>query len=111
MDGKAVSGGEGQDGLFASAVWDAVKKTYIVKVVNTSNIAQPVTVRFTGVKGTALADEARCVTLHSDNLEAENTVSRQREVVPQENSLKLTDGSIVTNVPPRTFAIYTVSKR
>ena len=32
MDKKAVSGQEGQDGLFASAVWDKDEKACIVKI-------------------------------------------------------------------------------
>ena len=44
MDKKAVSGQEGQDGLFASAVWDKDEKACIVKIANTSDKAQPVSV-------------------------------------------------------------------
>ena len=42
MDKKAVSGQEGQDGLFASAVWDKDEKAYIVQIANTSEQTQPV---------------------------------------------------------------------
>ena len=42
MDKKPVGGQEGEDGLFASAVWDNNTQEYIVKVINTSDKAQPV---------------------------------------------------------------------
>ena len=45
MDKKAVSGQEGQDGLFASAVWDKDEKACIVKIANTSDKAQPISVK------------------------------------------------------------------
>ncbi|MBQ8607494.1 MAG: carbohydrate binding domain-containing protein, partial [Bacteroidaceae bacterium] len=43
MNKQTVCGGEGQDGLFASAVWDKESGSYIVKVINTSDKVQPVT--------------------------------------------------------------------
>ena len=48
MEGRVVSGQEGQDGLFASAVIDDERQELIVKVVNTSEQAQPLTLRFDG---------------------------------------------------------------
>ena len=48
MDKKPVGGQEGQDGLFASAVWDNDTKEYIVKVINTSDKTQPITLDFKG---------------------------------------------------------------
>jgi alpha-L-arabinofuranosidase len=111
MDGKPVSGQDGQDGLFASAVWDAGQKAYIVKVVNTTSVAQPFTVQFSGVKSSALSENVRMVSLHSDNIEAENTLSKPTTVVPQENKLTLTNGNLVSTIAPQTFVVYTVKKR
>lgn len=42
MHRKVVSGQEGQNGLFASAVWDEPDKTYIIKIVNTSDKVQTI---------------------------------------------------------------------
>ena len=41
MNKKPVTGAEGQNGLFASAVYDKNKNEIIVKVANTSDRAQP----------------------------------------------------------------------
>jgi alpha-L-arabinofuranosidase len=111
MDGKAVSGQEGQDGLFASAVWDADAKAYIVKVVNTSSEPQAVTVKFDGLKSKALSEEVKAVSLHSDDKDAENTLQEPDKVTPQEVTLKLTDGTIDTTVGPLTLTVYTVNKK
>ena len=50
MDGNIVCGDKGQNGLFASAVWDENGKTYIVKVVNTSDNKQDIKIAFKGLK-------------------------------------------------------------
>ena len=50
MDKKAVSGQEGQNGLFASAVIDKENNTYILKVVNTSDKNQKLNIEFKGLK-------------------------------------------------------------
>lgn len=46
MNKVPVTGGEGQNGLFASAVYDKLKDEIIVKVANTSDKAQPLTLKF-----------------------------------------------------------------
>ena len=50
MNKKNVTGAEGQNGLFASAVYDKDKNELIVKVVNTSATAQPISLNFEGLK-------------------------------------------------------------
>ena len=50
MNGKSVAGQEGQDGLFASAVVDKKKGEIIVKVANTSDKAQDVTLNLNGLR-------------------------------------------------------------
>ncbi len=50
MNKKSVTGAEGQNGLFASAVYDKDKNELIVKVANTSNTAQSISLNFAGLK-------------------------------------------------------------
>lgn len=50
MNKKNVTGAEGQNGLFASAVFDKDKNELIVKVANTSATIQPITLNFEGLK-------------------------------------------------------------
>ena len=67
MDKKAVSGQEGQNGLFASAVIDKENNTYILKVVNTSDKSQKLNIEFKGLKKSVSLVNGKCITLHSDN--------------------------------------------
>lgn len=106
MEGRPVSGQEGQEGLFASAVWDEPTQSYIVKVVNTSDRAQPLLLDFKGMKKARLA-EGTCTTLHSDNPDAENTLDAPATITPQESRVTVTDGrSVSTEIGPMTFAVY-----
>ena len=106
MDKKAVSGQQGQHGLFASAVWDEVSKTYIVKVVNTSGEARKLRIDFDGLKKKARLGDAKCLVFHSDNLDADNTLDNPSLIVPQEKPIAVGGHSVETEVGAYTFAVY-----
>lgn len=65
MNKETVTGAEGQNGLFASAVYDKDKNELIVKVANTSDKTQPVSLTFEGLKKQDVLSEGRCITLSS----------------------------------------------
>lgn len=106
MDKKAVSGQQGQHGLFASAVWDEVSKTYIVKVVNTSGEARKLRIDFDGLKKKARLGDAKCLVFHSDNLDADNTLDNPSLIVPQEKPIAVDGRSVEIEVGAYTFAVY-----
>lgn len=110
MDKKPVGGQEGQDGLFASAVWDNNTKEYIVKVINTSDKAQPVTLDFKGLKKKNKLTNGKCITFHSDNLDADNTVDNPNVVLPKESKVSIEGTVFNTEVGAKTFAIYKFTK-
>lgn len=49
MNGKPVNGKNDQEDLFASSVWDENNKQFIVKVVNTKNAKQTISIEFNGL--------------------------------------------------------------
>lgn len=110
MDKKAVSGQEGQNGLFASAAWDEPTQTYIVKIANTSDKAQKVNLEFKGLKKSVKLGEGKCITLHSDNLDAENTLDNPNLITPKESSVNIEGTTLNTEVGAMTFAIYKFKK-
>jgi alpha-L-arabinofuranosidase len=110
MDKKPVGGQEGQDGLFASAVWDNDTKEYIVKVINTSDKAQPITLDFKGMKKKNKLTNGKCITFHSDNLDADNTVDNPNEVLPKESSVNIEGNVFNAEIGAKTFAIYKFTK-
>ena len=111
MDKVAVSGQEGQNGLFASAVWDGPTQSYIVKVVNTSDKAQPVSLNFAGLKKNNKLTNGTCITFNSPNTDLENTIEQPNAVVPQESPVAIDGNMLTADIAPHTFAIYKFNKQ
>jgi alpha-L-arabinofuranosidase len=112
MGKQPVAGLDGQDGLYASSVFDKTTGEVIVKIVNTSKQAQPVTVNLQGIKGERTAD---VLTLsHNGSMDDENTLSQPEKIVPVQSGMKLTAGKkaavLTDEVPAMTFRLYKVKK-
>lgn len=108
MDGKNVTGAEGQNGLFASAVYDADKGEYIVKVANTSDRYQQISLQFKGMKkGTSLSTGSR-ILLSSPEMDVENTIENPTLIVPQEQTIRVSGQSLQADLQPYSFAVYIV---
>ncbi len=107
MNGKPVAGNPDQDGLFASAVYDKDSNEVIVKVINTSDKAQEVTLNLKGMKGT---HNAQLIFFHNDNLTAENTLEEPEKIIPRTMSITVNAPAQNVSVPARTFCIYKIKK-
>ena len=106
MAGQPVSGQEGQDGLFASAVWDNDTKTYIVKVINVGDKAQPITLNFTGLKKKTTLTDGKVITFHADDLLKDNIVDAPNTIIPVESSIAIDGNVLNTQIGPKTFCVY-----
>ena len=111
MDKKPVAGQPGQDGLFASSVWDAATGEVIVKVVNTGDQTQPVSIQLQGIKG---ARTANTITLCHDGMDDENTLDQPEKIIPQPGTCQVETGKqaavINDNLPAKSFRIYKIKK-
>lgn len=109
MNGKAVAGQEGQDGLFASAVVDKKKGEVIVKVANTSDKTQEVTLNLNGLKGSR---SASLTTLQCDNMDAENTLDNPNKIRPVETTATCESKKNATvlsdKLPAKSFRMYKI---
>lgn len=83
MNKKPVTGAEGQNGLFASAVCDKNKNEIIVKVANTSDKKQPLSLIFNGLKKKEVLSGARCIKLSSADMDKDNTIENPLAIIPQ----------------------------
>ena len=100
-NGKAV---KGDNGLYASAVFDKANKSYIVKIANAGNEEQTITLNFKGLKK---LPAAKVTTLHADDPKATNTLENKENVVPRTADIAETAGSSITiKIPAQTFAVY-----
>ena len=106
MDKRAVTGAEGQDGLFASAVVDKDKNQYIVKVANTSDKAQSIQLTFDGMKKKAALTAGRCIKLASPDLDKDNSLDAPSAIVPQESALTVEAQGARVEIEPNTFTVY-----
>ena len=111
MNGKPVAGQAGQDGLFASSVFDKQIGEVIVKVVNTSDKPQPLSIQLNGMKG---VHTAQIITLSHDGMDDENTLDNPEKIIPVEGTCQVDAGKkaslLLDDIPAKTFRIYKIKK-
>jgi alpha-L-arabinofuranosidase len=99
----------GDDGLFASATWDAVAEEWIVKVVNTSAEPLPVRIVLDGVR--KVGDVAQVTTLDCSDYDLDNTVESPNTIIPQQSPIKTSGNAVDALVPAKTFALYRIGAK
>ena len=111
MNGKPVAGQAGQDGLFASSVFDKATGEVIVKVVNTSDTPQPLSIQLNGMKG---VHTAQIITLSHDGMDDENSLDNPEKIIPVEGTCQVDAGKkaslLLDDIPAKTFRIYKIRK-
>ena len=111
MNKKPVAGQDGQDGLFASSVFDQATGQIIVKVVNTSKQPQAISLNLQGLQG---ARTAETITLCHDGMDDENCLDNPEKITPKTGSLKCEAGKKNTvlndELQPMSFRIYKIKK-
>ena len=110
MEGVNITGAEGQNGLFASSVYDAEKNQVYIKIINVSDEAQPVKVNFEGLKKKEVLKGVEAVSYHSDDLDADNTLDEPTKIVPQTSPLNFEGKALEVTVAPKTFMVYVLQK-
>lgn len=94
---------KGEDGLYASAVYDKNTKKYIVKIVNAGDKSQTVTLNF---KGTKVLGTGTVTSLHADDMKATNTLDNPTNVVPKSDVVAVSGKDITVVVPAKSFEVY-----
>ena len=110
MEGVNVTGAEGQNGLFASSVYDAANGRIYVKIINVSDDAQPVSLTFDGLKKKETLKGVETVSYHSDDIYAENTLDEPERIVPVTSSFDFEGRVMDVTVSPKTFMVYVLQK-
>ena len=108
--GKNVTGAEGQNGLFASSVYDAENGQIYVKVINVSDHEQPISITFDGLRKNEALKGMTAVSYHSDDLDADNTLDEPEKIVPVEVPLDFEGRNLEATVAPKTFMVYVLQK-
>lgn len=97
-DGKALTG---QDGLYASAVYDKPSKNYIVKIGNNADKDQQITLFFKGGK----LNGGKATILHGNRL-AENTIKHKNTVIPYTSDIQASGNRVTITIPAKSFGVY-----
>ena len=108
MNKKTIAGDADQNGLFASAVLDKDSGSYVVKVANTGDEPQKLNILFKGMKKNSSLSSAKQLLLHSDNLDAENSLDNPELITPQESSIPVSGSTLSVSLPAKSFAVYIV---
>ena len=110
MDGKNITGADGQNGLFASAVLDKENNQYIVKVINVSETAQPLNIKFEGMKKNEKLSSGLVIKLQTDDVLKENSIENPNLITPKESAIEVGEKELNTIIEPQTFAVYILKK-
>lgn len=108
MNGMNVTGAEGQDGLFASAVKDG-NKVY-VKVINTSDAPQAVELAFGGLKKKETVRAVERIDFTSDLMYEDNTLDEPARIAPVRAAFSGEGQSLAATVPPQCFTILVLER-
>ena len=104
MNGANVTGAEGQDGLFASAVLDG-DQVY-VKVINTSEEPQSVELIFGGTSVQAVER----IDFTSSLLYEDNTLDEPDRIAPVHKAFSGRGKAISASVPAQCFTVFVITK-
>jgi len=96
----------GSDNLFASAVTDEKAGEVVVKLVNYSATARPVTVNLAGAKG--LGKTGRAQVLASADLQTQNSLKEPKKLSPQESTFAVKGSAVSYTLAPYSFTVLRV---
>jgi alpha-L-arabinofuranosidase len=106
MNRRNITGEEGQNELYASAVWDESSDSYIIKVVNIGDKPQPITLRFAGLQRNRTLKGTVCTTLTTGDADSDNTLDNPNLIEPKDSPIDFEGTAFTTMITPQTFAIY-----
>ncbi|MGA3287008.1 MAG: alpha-L-arabinofuranosidase C-terminal domain-containing protein [Bacteroidota bacterium] len=98
-NGEAVIG---QNGLYSSAVKDSDSNELYVKLVNTSDNLQQVSIE---LKNQKVTDKAVVLKLTSEKLSDVNSFDNPKKISPTESQIEIENNHIKTGIDPYTFLI------
>ena len=104
--GKPVAGTEGQQNLFASAVYERSTDEVIVKIVNAGDKSQDIVLNLNGL--TKKTHGGTLTTYASDSLDADNSFDEPTKLIPQSREILVEDAKIEVSIPAKSFAMYKI---
>ena len=108
---KPYTGAAGQDGLYASAVYDETDNTIVIKVINIGDESQEINVALSGLKRNETLKKGVVTTLHSDDIYADNVPHTNLVIAPETikpitSEIELNGQNLSVTIPAKTFVVY-----
>ncbi len=107
-NGKHVAGMEGQQGIFASAVFEKSTDEVIVKIVNAGDKEPHITLNLNGLSKGVHA--GTLTTYSADDLNGENSFECPTRYVPQNHEISVDGATFDVAIPAKSFAMYKIKK-
>ncbi|MBN2165457.1 MAG: carbohydrate binding domain-containing protein [Marinilabiliaceae bacterium] len=98
----------GKDGLYASAVYDANNKSYILKIANTGDQEVSINVELSGLSKRAKLTLGECKEFYNRNLEIENRIEEPFNIVPVATFPILKGNALNVKLKRQTFGLYRI---
>ena len=95
----------GENGIYASSVWDADANTVIVKIVNTNETAVEVELLVSGLKRKQTITKGELVYMQSNNKQAINTLDKPLEIIPQNGAVVFDGNTCKITLDKSAFAV------
>ena len=96
----------GQDGIYASSVYDKNKNEIILKVANTSDAIKTINYNLKGLKNSERA--AKKTILKSSGPDMENTLENPTAVAPVTENMKISGNNFQLNLEPKSFYLLNI---
>ena len=96
----------GQDGIYASSVYDKNKNEIILKVANTSDAIKTINYNLKGLKNSERA--AKKTILKSSGPDMENTLENPTAVAPLTEDMKISGNNFQLNLEPKSFYLLNI---
>jgi len=96
----------GQDGLYASSVYDAAAKEVVVKVVNTTATSKQTEIRLNASKKAGKTAKGQVIS--SKNPDAMNSLDQPKAIGPQATTVEVKNGKLTVNLEPHSVSVYLI---
>jgi alpha-N-arabinofuranosidase len=93
----------GQNGLYASAVWDNNAKEIIIKLVNTSQQTLTTDLQLSGAK--RLSSKGSIIELKSESIDSVNSLDNPTLISPQEKPLNVKGRNLKVSLPAHSLSV------
>ncbi len=98
----------GEDGLYASAVYDKDNNIYILKIVNTEANSRDIKINITGLNNNQKLYVGECTVLQASGLGVVNTLENPNNIVPQTTSAALNGSVLSVHIDGQAFGVYKI---